>query len=156
MGPMGPLAHRHHFFQTVARMCFTEKESDMPGFIRLDPSAHSMLSLVKTDFIKPEWVEKGHADERAHFFYNNDERNIQVGFWECTPFYERITFPYDELGIVIAGKLELVDAEGRADVFLAGDIFFIPRGQITTWHILEQFKQFYMIYAPREEQYFRF
>lgn len=126
------------------------------GFLRLEPSAHDTLPLVETAFIKPEWIDEGHADEKGHFIYNNEERNVQVGYWECTPFRETIAFPYDELGIVIAGRLKLVDAQGRADIFLAGDAFFIPRGQTTTWHILEPFKQYYMIYAPRETQYFEF
>jgi uncharacterized cupin superfamily protein len=128
----------------------------LKGFIRLDPAAHRHLPLVKTDFIKPEWIDEGQADEKGHFFYNNDERNVQVGFWDCSPFRETIAFPYDELGIVISGKLRLVDAEGHADIFAPGDVFFIPRGRTTTWHILEPFRQYYMIYAPRETQYFRF
>jgi uncharacterized cupin superfamily protein len=128
----------------------------LKGFIRLQPSAHRTLPLVKTDFIKPEWIDEGRADEQGHFFYNNDDRNVQVGFWECTPFRETISFPYDELGIVIEGRLKLVDAAGRADIFAPGDLFFIPRGQTTTWHILDHFKQYYMIYAPRETQYYRF
>jgi uncharacterized cupin superfamily protein len=128
----------------------------LKGFIRLDPAAHRHLPLVKTDFIKPEWIDEGQADEKGLFFYNNDERNVQVGFWDCSPFRETIAFPYDELGIVISGKLRLVDAEGHADIFAPGDVFFIPRGRTTTWHILEPFRQYYIIYAPRETQYFRF
>lgn len=130
--------------------------SGSKGFFRLDPNGYAGLPLVKTDFIKPEWVDDGRADEKGHFFYNNEERNVQVGFWECTPFCERITFPYDELGIVLSGKLELVDADGKSEIFGPGEIFFIPRGQTTTWHVIENFRQYYMIYAPREEQYFQF
>lgn len=124
------------------------------GFIRLGKSPN--LPLVSTAFIKPEWVESGEAREQGHFLHNNEERNVQVGYWECTPFKETIVFPYDELGIVLQGRLELVDSQGRRDTFTSGDIFFIPRSQRTTWHILEYFKQYYMIYAPRETQYFRF
>lgn len=128
----------------------------LKGFIRLMPSEHASLPLLKTDFIKPEWIDEGRADEKGCFLYNNDERNVQVGFWQCTPFKEAITFPYDELGIVLSGRLELIDADGSSGIFSAGEIFFIPRGVTTTWHILEDFKQYYMIYAPRDAQYYRF
>lgn len=126
------------------------------GFVRLDPSAHNAFPLIKTDFIKPEWVERGEVNEKGHILYNNEEKNVQVGFWECTSFWERITFPYDELGIVISGKLELVDEDGNSDIFGPGEIFFIPRGKTTTWHVIEDFKQYYMIYAPRSDQYYKF
>lgn len=128
----------------------------LKGFFRLEPSGHASLRLHKTEFIKPEWIEEGRADEEGCFLYSNDERNVQVGFWHCTPFKETITFPYDELGIVLSGRLELTDTDGKSDIFAAGDMFFIPRGLPTTWHILEDFKQYYMIYAPREAQYYQF
>lgn len=128
----------------------------LTGFIRLKPSAHVSLVLQKTNFIKQEWVDEGRADEKGCFLYNNDERNVQVGFWQCTPFKETITFPYDELGIVLSGRLELAGPEGNSDTFSPGEIFFIPRGATTTWHILEDFKQYYMIYAPRDAQYYQF
>lgn len=99
----------------------------LKGFIRLDPAAHGSLTLEKTDFIKPEWIDEGHADEKGHFFYNNDERNVQVGFRECTPFQETIAFPYDELGIVISGEPRLVDAQGHADILSAGGVERIRR-----------------------------
>lgn len=126
------------------------------GFMRLDPGAHGSLPLQKTRFIKPEWVDEGRADEKGCLLYNNEERNIQIGFWQCTPFKETISFPYDELGIVLSGRLELVDAGGSSDIFSAGETFFIPRGAVTTWRILEDFKQYYMIHAPRDAQYYRF
>ena len=128
----------------------------LKGFIRLLPSASSTLPLVQTRFIKPEWIDDGHADEKGHFFYTNEERSVQVGFWQCTPFRETIVFPYDELGIVIAGRLRLVDAQGHAETLSPGDMFFIPRGSSTTWHVLENFQQYYMIYAPRDTQYYHF
>jgi uncharacterized cupin superfamily protein len=124
------------------------------GFIRL--SAAVELPLVTTAFIKPEWVIEGEAREQGHVFYNNDERNVQVGYWQCTAFRETIVFPYDELGIVLAGRLQLADEGGRSEIFEAGQMFFIPRGQVTSWHILDYFRQYYMIYAPRDTQYFKF
>ena len=127
-----------------------------PTFMRLDPSGIGDAPLERTAFIKPEWIDQGRADEKGHFFYSNDERNVQVGYWECTPFRETIDFPYDELGIVIAGRLELIDSNARSQQFGPGDMFFIPRGAKTTWHIMEPFKQYYMIYAPRDAQYYRF
>ena len=124
------------------------------GFFRL-PTAVD-LPLITTAFIKSEWVIEGEAREQGHILYNNEERNVQVGYWQCTAFRETIVFPYDELGIVLAGRLQLADKAGRSEIFEPGQMFFIPRGQVTTWHILEYFKQYYMIYAPRDTQYFKF
>jgi uncharacterized cupin superfamily protein len=124
------------------------------GFIRLATAVD--LPLITTAFIKSEWVIEGEAREQGHILYNNEERNVQVGYWQCTAFRETIVFPYDELGIVLAGRLQLADEAGRSEIFEPGQMFFIPRGQITCWHILEYFKQYYMIYAPRDTQYFKF
>ena len=99
----------------------------LEGFIKLSPSVS--LPLVTTAFIKPEWVVEGEAREQGYVFHNNDERNVQVGYWQCTAFRETITFPYDELGIVLSGCLRLVDSSGRSDSFAPGEIFFIPRGR---------------------------
>lgn len=112
--------------------------------------------LVKTEFIKPEWIDSGAASEKGCFFYNNPEKNVQVGYWSCSAFSETITFPYDEFGVVLRGRLELIDADGKSDIFSAGDIFFIPRGSKTTWRILDHLEQYYMIYAPRDTQYYEF
>jgi uncharacterized cupin superfamily protein len=120
------------------------------------PTSAPNAALVKTEFIKPEWVDSGAAVEAGYFYYNNDEKNVQVGFWSCSPFSETITFPYDEMGVVCKGKLRLADEEGREEVFVPGDVFFIPRNSTTTWHILEEFEQIYMIYAPRDAQYYKF
>jgi uncharacterized cupin superfamily protein len=127
---------------------------DTSGFIRL-PTAVD-LPLTTTAFIKPEWIIEGEAREQGHILYNNEERNVQVGYWQCTAFRETIVFPYDELGIVLAGRLQLADEGGRSAIFEPGQMFFIPRGRVTTWHILEYFRQYYMIYAPRDTQYFKF
>ena len=126
------------------------------SFQRLPTASPPEGPLVDTAFIKPEWVESGAVNEKGFFFYNNEERNVQVGFWQCTAFSETITFPYDEMGIVRKGRLELVDDDGRSEVFAPGDVFFIPRGSTTTWHVIEDFEQIYMIYAPRETQYYEF
>ncbi len=128
----------------------------VPKMFQRIPASAPDGPLVKSEFIKPEWVENGAAVEAGHFYYNNDEKNVQVGFWSCSPFLETITFPYDEMGLVCKGKLRLVDEAGREDTFSAGDVFFIPRGAKTTWHIIEDFEQIYMIYAPRCTQYYKF
>ncbi len=120
------------------------------------PTRAPTVPLVKTEFIKPEWVASGAAIEAGHFYYNNDEKNVQVGFWSCTSFSETIVFPYDEMVFVCKGKLRLVDDVEREEVSAPGDVFFIPRGAKTTWHILEDFEQIYMIYAPRNAQYYKF
>ncbi len=123
--------------------------------IRLDPKGPGGVPLVATAFIKPEWVDEGVADERGHVYYTNPEGNTQVGFWECTSFRETIAFPYDEFGYVLEGTLELTDESGDTETFGPGDLFFIPRGTTVTWHLTELFKQYYMIFAPPEEQYYK-
>jgi uncharacterized cupin superfamily protein len=96
------------------------------GFIRLSTAVD--LPLVTTAFIKSEWVIEGEAREQGHVLYNNEERNVQVGYWECTAFRETIVFPYDELGIVLAGRLQLADEGGRSEIFEAGTDVLHPAG----------------------------
>jgi uncharacterized cupin superfamily protein len=68
--------------------------------------------------------------------YANDE--ISVSVFESTPKDPRhpnptvtdirIDYPWDQFVMVLSGKAVLKDMAGRAQTFITGDVFVVPRG----------------------------
>ena len=84
--------------------------------------------------------------ELIDLLFANEDESIQTGVWECAPCREVYdAYPVHELMSVISGSLTLTDADGNAQTFTAGDVFFIPKGNRCVWEITETLRKFYMI-----------
>ena len=61
-----------------------------------------------------------------------------IGFWEGEGGSARLApWPYDELCVLLSGRVALVDDEGGRVEFGAGESFFIPRSFSGRWETIE-------------------
>jgi uncharacterized cupin superfamily protein len=92
----------------------------------LIPKADAVLTEVAED--APFAISSG-ARPRQNICYKNSTGKFFSGTWACEAFESgQRPFPYNEFAFVEHGSITLTDAEGAAQVFNAGDAFFIPQG----------------------------
>ncbi len=114
-------------------------------FIRLLAEG-SAAGMVPSHLTSPDDFTTDDKTELIDNFYATDDEKILTGVWECAPCREEIdSYPVHEMMSVISGSVTLTDADGNAETFTAGDVFFIPRGTRCTWEITERLRKFYMI-----------
>jgi len=90
------------------------------------PSADATLTEVDDD--APFAVTSG-ARPRQNVCYKDTTGRFFSGTWASATFESgQRPFPYHEFAYVQDGSITLMDAEGAAQVFDAGDAFFIPEG----------------------------
>ncbi len=115
------------------------------SYIRLLPQG-SAAGLQPSDMTDPGAFTTDDKTELNDTFFATEDESILTGVWECAPCREEIdAYPVHEMMSVISGSLTLTDAEGRAETFTPGDMFFIPKGTPCTWEITETLRKFYMI-----------
>ena len=111
----------------------------------------NIIRMVEEDVTRPnigpdpaEGAVEGEPVESTHEYYSKDGNTS--GVWTCTPgrLLEEEHLE-DEFATVISGKLEILDnADGTAEMFTAGDSFFLPKGSSLTWVVHEPVRKFYM------------
>ncbi len=57
-------------------------------------------------------------------------------------------WPVDEFCVVIAGSVEISDADGQVREFRRGEAFVIPKGFSGTWRMPEKFKKYWAAFHP--------
>lgn len=71
--------------------------------------------------VSAEWIEVEHRGPELAC-------GATVGFWEGQPGALRLDpWPYDELCVLLTGRVALIDDAGRRREFVAGQSFVIPR-----------------------------
>ena len=94
-------------------------------------------------------ILEGTAEEREHVFMVSDDEKLMISIWECTPCKEKVTdYPVDEFVTVLAGSVTLTSEDGEVEIYNAGDSFVTPRGWSGEWHMTEQFRGHFVMYAP--------
>ena len=84
--------------------------------------------------------------ELNHTFFSTPDESVLPGVWECTPCREEIeSYPVHEMMTVISGSVTVTNADGQAETFTSGDVFYIPKGTKCIWEITETLRKFYMI-----------
>ncbi|MER6409661.1 cupin domain-containing protein [Streptomyces humidus] len=113
---------------------------------------HSVVpvSLTGGTPIVPEWTpgeaSEGWRETEYRSFASADGR-LFGGGWEGEPGTLRLDpYPYDEICVMISGRVALVDTEGGRREFGAGEVFFVPRGFRGVWETLEPSKKFFFAY----------
>ena len=87
--------------------------------------------LTDYDDVSAGWSE---AEHRAQLIRTGSI----AGFWEGTP--GRVAFdswPYNEICVILRGRVGIEDSDGRMSEFGAGDAFVVPAGFRGAWHTLE-------------------
>ncbi|NNM47206.1 cupin domain-containing protein [Knoellia sp. DB2414S] len=57
-------------------------------------------------------------------------------------------YPYDEVCVMLEGRVALVDEDGRRREFGAGEAFFVPRGFSGVWETLEPSRKVFVALGP--------
>lgn len=115
---------------------------------RLLANGHPVTGMAPSDMVAPEAFTSDDHTELNHTFFATADDSILSGVWECAPCREEIdAYPVHEMMTVISGSVTLTNAEGQAETFTAGDVFFIPKGTKCIWHVTETLRKFYMIAA---------
>ncbi|MFJ3778985.1 cupin domain-containing protein [Streptomyces sp. NPDC090075] len=113
------------------------------------------IRLVKVDegeAVVPEWppgeASPDWAETEFRGFASADGRFFGGG-WEGGGGALRLDpYPYDEVCVMVSGRVALVDLDGGRREFCAGDVFFVPKGFRGTWETLEPSRKFFIAYYP--------
>jgi len=101
------------------------------------------------NYIGPDTVVEGKAEEQGHIFFTNAAGNVNAGVWECASCTERIRdYPFDQCCFVLEGSLTIIDENGHAETFKPGDAFIIPRGFNGDWRMTERYRNFFITVEP--------
>lgn len=104
--------------------------------IRFDPDARPDSSAPTTT---KEW-------------YSDRTGNFKTGFWASQPGRAEVHYTKDELCVILDGKVQLTDANGRVETYAKGDTFLIPNGFKGVWETLEPVRKFYAIHKPAKAE----
>ena len=112
---------------------------------RLSPRGAPGGVMAALNYIDPETVVEGEADERGHIFFSNAQGNVNVGIWECSSCTERVRdYPFDQCCFVLEGALTIIDESGHEESFGPGDAFVIPKGFNGDWKMTERYKNYFI------------
>jgi len=116
--------------------------------LRLLSDGDPATGMQPSNLTPPEAFTGDAHSELNHTFFATPDESILSGVWECAPCKEEIeSYPVHEMMTVISGSVTVTNADGQAETFTSGDVFFIPKGTKCTWHITETLRKFYMIAA---------
>lgn len=74
------------------------------------------------------------------------EGALETGVWEATAAtWEETDYAVDEVCVMLAGHLRLIDRDGEVHELHEGDAFHLPRGWAGTWEVVEDMRKFYVI-----------
>ena len=97
--------------------------------------AHEGIVIPRADALMTEVVEDAPfaitsgAKPQQNICYKDTTGRFFSGTWAVQAFESvQRPFPYNEFAFVQDGSITLTNAEGAAEVFNAGDAFFIPEG----------------------------
>ena len=114
--------------------------------MRLLPGGDPTTGMQPSSFTEPGAFTTDDETEINHTFFATPDESVLAGVWECAPCREEIdSYPVHEMMTVISGSVTVTNADGEADTYTSGDVFFIPKGTKCTWEITETLRKFYLI-----------
>ena len=98
----------------------------------------------------PVTVSDSGARQRDREVFTNAAGTLTLGQWDTGPLKTDLyPFPCHELARVIEGEVIITAADGCAETFGPGDIFFIPAGTPTRWHVPTHLRKHYATVTPK-------
>ena len=111
--------------------------ADVKALTRVD-GVQVVPDLADYDDHSEGWAE---AEYRAGL---EQTRSI-AGYWEGEPGWVRIdVWPYNEVCVVLDGRVGIEDESGERREFGAGEAFLIPAGFSGVWHTLEPTRKIFV------------
>lgn len=114
--------------------------------IIIDPATQ----LTDADILSEDESTGSGAVEREVIFFENDTGTMSVGLWDCQAFDgdEMGPFPCHEFVVMAEGEVTIREPGGIAQTFQAGDVFFVPKGTICSWHVPNYIRKFFTAVEP--------
>ncbi len=104
----------------------------------------------------PQWPEGTAApgwQETEWRAFANAAGSLFGGSWEGEPGSLVLDpYPYDEICVMISGRVALVDLHGGRAEFGPGQVFYVPRGFRGTWITIEPSRKFFFAALPADQE----
>ncbi|KVS67661.1 cupin domain-containing protein [Burkholderia cepacia] len=98
--------------------------------------------------VRPVWPDQAPGqgfNEVEHRVFGGESRRYYGGVWEGEPGELNLpSYPYDEICIMISGRIALRDTAGNRKEFVKGQGFFVPRGFSGVWETLEPSSKYFI------------
>lgn len=88
------------------------------------------------------------AAATVHEWYQDRTGAFSAGFWASAPSELQVSYDEDEFCVLIEGTVELTDASGHTETFVAGESFVIPSGFKGIWKSVTAVRKFYVVHLP--------
>jgi uncharacterized cupin superfamily protein len=112
------------------------------------------IRMGEGDVVRPEWPEGDASPDWAETEYRSfadATGRLFGGTWEGSAGTLRMDpYPYDEICVMLTGRVALVDVDGGRREFSAGEAFFVPRGFRGTWETLEPSTKIFVGMEPAD------
>ena len=101
--------------------------------------------MKELDFIK---VLDGDPVHSGRFDVGGFGKRTMAGVWQCTPGRFEYTYPGDEICTLLEGRIQLVCEDGKIHNYTAGDTFYMRKGEVATWTVIETIRKIFHIHDP--------
>jgi uncharacterized protein len=101
--------------------------------------------MKELDFIE---VLEGDPVHSGRFDVGGFGKRTMAGVWQCTPGRFEYTYPGDEICTLLEGKIQLVCEDGKTHNYKAGDTFYMRKGEVATWTVIETIRKIFHIHDP--------
>ena len=92
-----------------------------------------------------ERVVSGAPQHHPRFFFESEDGVLVSGTWTSTPGKWHAFTDRDEFCYIVSGHCRLIDQDGFAREFRAGDAFLIPNGFRGFWDVIETTTKHFVI-----------
>ncbi len=116
----------------------------MPSIIRI---LHTTADEARTP-VDADRLVSGQPTQAVANTYSSADQRFHSGIWEGDIGAWRVCYTEHELCHMLAGKVRMIDHEGRETIVVAGDSFVIPAGFEGIWEVLEPARKLYAVYEP--------
>lgn len=84
-------------------------------------------------------------EECEYHCFRDPSGEVLVAVWEGNPGVVYLgPWPYDEVCVLLEGRVALIDEDGGRREFVAGDSFVIPRSFSGTWETIEPSRKIFV------------
>ena len=75
------------------------------------------------------------------------DRRRATGLWECTPGTVGGTFLFNEVDVILSGRMTVHDADGTSFEVAAGDHAMWPEGWTGEWEVHETLRKSFVMWS---------
>ena len=108
------------------------------------------IEMGAGEAVRPEWPQgtasPGWSEVEWRAFADATG-SLFGGSWEGEPGTLLLDpYPYDEICVMISGRIALADMQGGRKEYGPGQVFFVPKGFRGSWITLEPSKKFFFAF----------